>query len=140
MRASCSSSSFETKVVKAWGLTWLSCLCVLMGSWLLGRQVLGTRHALSNISVQVPNLRQCSDPLLESFFCLFFLVAPLPHGAMGIFLGSSPLPVPQGNRELGCLRQAKHPSCRHPPGFLPCEMWPLSCPPQAASACPCPGQ
>jgi len=58
----------------------------------------------------------------------------------GGFFGSSLLHVSWGNGQLGCPWWEKHPPCQHPPRFLACEMWPLSWPPQAAGACPCPGQ
>lgn len=53
-----------------------------------------------------------ADPVLDFFFSL---VASLSHGAMGIFLGSSPVHVPQGSGELGCPWWEKHPSSQHPP-------------------------
>lgn len=124
--------------MKPQGLRWLSCLFVFSwgaGCW-DGRSSAPHVHSATYLC---KSLTSGSAPIL-SWNLFFFLVAPLPHGAMGIFLGRSPVPVPQGNGELGCPRQAKHPSSRHPPGFLPCEMWRFSCPPQAASACPCPGQ
>lgn len=87
-----------------------------MGSWLLGGQVLGTTCALGHTPVEVPKLQQCSDPLLDFFFFFFFsLVASLSHGAMGIFLGSSPVHVPRGSGELGCPWWEKHPSSQHLP-------------------------
>lgn len=56
-----------------------------------------------------------SSALILSGNFFFSLVGPLSNGAMGIFFGSSPVPVPQGSGELGCPWWEKHPSSQHPP-------------------------
>lgn len=77
-------------------MTFFLLICGLLGSW--GQVLESHVHLVTSLC---KSLTADSAPILSGFFFIS-LVAPLSHGAMGIFLSSSPVPAPQSNGELGC--------------------------------------